>query len=257
MDLGLKDKVAIVTGSSRGLGFACAYSLGMEGAQVVLCGRNEEQLKTALSNLHNNGISAVGITIDITQAEDVEKLYDFTMQSYKQVDILINNVGGSIGSTSFENLSDDEWSRSLDLNLFGTIRLTRLVVPQMKDRNWGRIICIGSIFGREYGGSMTYMTSKAALTAFTKHLSMQLAPFNVLVNTVHPGSIAHPGGGWQKRLDEDPEGMRLFITNNLPLGRFGKSNELGDFVCFLASERASLITGTAYNIDGGQSKSLL
>ena len=154
-------------------------------------------------------------------------------------------------------ITDEDWITSFEMNLFGAIRLTRLVVPEMQERRWGRIVCIGSIYGRELGGGMTYMVPKASLMAFTKSLSVQLGPYNVLVNTVHPGSIAHPGGGWQRRLDEEPEAMKEFIKSNLPLGRFGRSEELGDLICFLVSERGSLITGTALNVDGGQSRTLL
>jgi len=257
MELGLNGKTAIVTGGTRGLGLACATSLGREGVRIIICGRDELTLKNALDGFQSNGIDASGVVADIMDPDGASQVYEYATKQYGVVDILVNNVGGSRGAGGIMEISDLDWLETFELNLFGSIRLTRLVVPDMRQRKWGRVICIGSIYGRELGGGMTYMTAKAALMGFTKHLSNQLAPDNVLVNTVHPGSIAHPGGGWQRRLDQEPEAMKEFIETNLPLGRFGRSEELGDFVCFLASEKASLITGTALNVDGGQSYSLL
>ncbi len=172
------------------------------------------------------------------------------------MDILINNVGGGRGS-SFLETTMEQWYEAFELNLFSGIRLTRLALPQMIQRHWGRIVCIGSIYGREYGGSMTYMSAKAAIMGFTKHLSRQVVQHNVLVNTVAPGSIAHPGGNWQRRLDEEPEAMAEFIAREMPLGRFGKAEELAALVTFMVSEKASYLTGAAWNVDGGQSRSLI
>ena len=146
----------------------------------------------------------------------------------------------------------------MQLNLYGAVRLIRLALPGMKERRWGRIISIASIWGREYGGGIGYMTAKAALIAMSKHLAMELAPYNILVNTVAPGSIQFPGGGWDNfSRNQSQETVERFVETNLPMGRFGWPEPVGDLVTYLASERAGLLTGTCINIDGGQSKSLI
>jgi 3-oxoacyl-[acyl-carrier protein] reductase len=174
------------------------------------------------------------------------------------VDILVNNVGGRRGGQSLEDTTEQDFLDALMLNLFSAIRLTRLALPEMRRRRWGRIINIASIWGREYGGTIAYMTAKAALIAFTKGLARQVAKDNVLVNSVAPGSILFPGGGWDRFIRTNPpEVVEEFIARNLPMGRFGWPEPVGDLVAFLASERASLITGACINIDGGQSYSLI
>ena len=134
----------------------------------------------------------------------------------------------------------------------------KLVIPHMQAQRWGRIINISSIWGREHGGNISYMAAKAGLIGATKHAALTLAKDGVLVNTIAPGSILHPGGTWDRfQQDNSPEFVQSFIEQNLPMGRFGWPEPLGDLVAFLASERASLITGACINIDGGQSKSMI
>lgn len=256
MDLGLEGKAVIVTGGTRGIGNACAVALGSEGAQVIVCGRDQKNLASALEAFDAKGIKSAGVIADLSKKDGASLVYDKAMSAFGKVDVVINNVGGALGSTLSET-TEEQWHETFELNLFSAIRLTKLAVPQMVERHWGRIICIGSIYGREYGGGMTYMTAKASLMAFTKNLSRQVAQHNVLVNTVNPGSIAHPGGSWQKRIDSDPEAMKDFVKGNLPLGRFGRSDELASLVAFMASEKGSYLTGTSWNVDGGQSKSLI
>ena len=256
MDLGLEGKTVIVTGGTRGIGNACAIAVGSEGAQVIACGRDQRNLESALKVFDANGIKAAGVIADLGKKDGASLVYDKAMSVFGKVDVVINIVGGALGGNLSET-TEDQWHQTFELNLFSAIRLTKLAVPQMVERRWGRIICIGSIYGREYGGGMTYMTAKASLMAFTKNLSRQVAQHNVLVNTVNPGSIAHPGGSWQKRIDSDPDAMKDFVKDNLPLGRFGRSDELASLVAFMASEKGSYLTGTSWNVDGGQSKSLI
>ena len=134
----------------------------------------------------------------------------------------------------------------------------KLVVPHMQQQRWGRIINIASIWGREYGSNISYMTTKAALISATKHAAITLGRHGILVNSIAPGSIEHPGGSWERfQKDNPPDVVKDFVDHNLPLGRFGWPEPLGDLVAFLASERASLISGACIVIDGGQSKSMI
>ncbi|MQG21727.1 MAG: SDR family oxidoreductase [SAR202 cluster bacterium] len=256
MDLGIEGKVAIVTGGSRGLGRYSALALAREGAYVAICGRDESTLVGTTEEL--NGITtAMGVVIDITDEAGPTTLFDRVKTQLGSVDILVNNVGGSRGTDALST-TDDEWRSAFDLNIMGALRLMRLVVPEMKERNWGRIVNISSIYGREHGGRATYMTAKAGLIALTKHMALDLAKDGVLVNSIAPGSIAFPGGSWERFQNEQPEEVvQEFIARNLPMEKFGWPEPIADTVAFLSSERASLITGATVNVDGGQSHSLI
>ena len=257
MDLGIKDRVAIVTGGSRGLGRMSAMALAREGAHVAICGRTESTLTETVEALQALGVSSTAIVADISDPSSATKIYGKTVAEIGPVDILVNNVGGRRGTT-FVETDEDQFKAEFEVNLFGALRLMRLVIPGMKERHWGRIINISSVWGREYGGSADYMAAKAALIAATKFAAVELVQDNVLVNSIAPGSTIHPGGSWERFTREQPsEVVREFIARNLPAGRFGWPEPIGDIVAFLASERASLITGACINVDGGQSKSLI
>ncbi len=258
MDLGIQGRVAIVTGGSRGLGRSCALSLAREGVRVAICARNPEDLHRTVAELRALGTEALGVVTDMASPAGPEQVYRETVARFGQVDILVNNVGGRRGGQSLEDTTEQDFLETLALNLFSAIRLTKLALPEMRRRRWGRVINIASIWGREYGGTIAYMTAKAALIAFTKNLARQVAKDNVLVNSVAPGSILFPGGGWDRFIrTSPPEVVEAFIERHLPMGRFGWPEPVGDLVAFLASERASLITGACINIDGGQSYSLI
>ncbi len=257
MDLGLSGKVAIITGGSQGLGRHAALTLAREGCNVAICARGQEALDRTVAELQGLGVSALGVQADVTNQNDAHRLFTATVEALGTVDVLVNNVGGSRGR-DFDSADDEAWDYTLQLNLFSAIRLTRLVLPGMKEKGWGRIINVASIWGREQGGSLTYMAAKAALIAFSKHLAVEVAGTGITVNTVAPGSIAFPGGSWQRFQDTNaPEVVRDFVKNNLPMGRFGWPEPVGALVAFLASAQADLMTGTCINIDGGQSKSLI
>ena len=256
MDLGIKDRVALVTGASRGLGRESALALGREGVKVAICARTEGPLAGVVEELKSNGTDAVGVAGDITDAGDTERLYKEVVDALGPVDILVNNVGGSRGRT-IDDVTPEQLTETFDLNVFGALRLVKLVLPDMRAKRWGRIINVASIYGREFGGGLAYMTAKSALIGMTKHLAISLAKDGVLVNSVAPGSIDAPGGTWERfQQQQPPEVVKEFIDRNLPMGKFGWPEPVGDTVAFLASERASLITGACINIDGGQSKSL-
>ena len=258
MDLGIEGRVALVTGGSRGLGRQAALSLGREGCRVSICGRGEEDLERALAEMKALGYEVRVTQADVATAEGAALFFEESVEAYGQADILVNNVGGTRGGRDFDSTTDQDWYDTLDLNLMSTIRLTRLVTPGMKERSWGRIVNIASIWGREYGGGLSYMTAKAAVIAFSKHIAQSLASHNVLVNTIAPGSIQFPGGSWDRFVQSNSEeAVQQFIEQQLPMGKFGWPEPVGETVAFLCSERADMITGSSITVDGGQSRSLI
>ncbi len=256
MNLGLAGKNALITGGSKGLGRHAALSLAREGCNVAICARGQDALHETTAELQRLGVRATGISADVTNSNDIDRLYQQAVQALGPVDVLVNNVGGGARGRDFDSADDAAWEYTMNLNLLAAVRLTRLAIPSMKERRWGRIVSIASIWGRESGGGLTYMSSKAALIAFSKHLAVAVAGTGVTVNTVAPGSIAFPGGNWQRFQEVNPpEMVRDFIKNNLPMGKFGWPEPVGALVAFLASAQADLITGACINVDGGQSKS--
>lgn len=257
MDLHLKNAVAIITGGSKGLGLASARSLVAEGARVVICARGHDALQAAAADLRaqagrDDAVHAV--QADVSQASECERVVQEAMRACGRIDILVNNVGKA-GGTDIVATTDDEWASAIDLTLMPAVRMSRLVVPQMRQQGGGVILMIASIWGRESGGRMTYNAVKAAEISLAKAMSQQLAKDNIRVNSVAPGSISFPGGTWAQRQEADPVGIGEFIKRDLPFGRFGRADEVGDVVAFLASPRASWISGASITVDGCQSKS--
>ena len=255
MDLGLRDKVAIVTGSTRGLGLASARALLAEGCRVTVCGRTAETLAQAATDLGQPDPSRVlAVQADVSRTDGVEAVVARTLEAFGGVDVLVNNVGMA-GGAGLAETTDAQWQEALDHTLFPAIRMSRAVVPSMVSRGGGAIIMIASIYGREAGGRMTYNAVKAAEISLAKSLAQQLAPKGIRVNSVSPGSILFEGGSWWKRQQADPAWIAEFVARELPHGRFGRADEVGDVVAFLASPRASWISGTSVVVDGCQSRS--
>ena len=256
MDLGLQNMVALVTGSSRGLGLASAKALAAEGARVMLTARGAEQLARAADEVVAlSSADAVRTTAtDLATAAGVERAVAATVDAFGRLDILVNNVGLGRGAGLLDT-NDAEWAEAFDQTLYPSIRASRLAVPQMRKKGGGVIIFITSIWGRESGGRMTYNAVKAAETSLAKSLAQQLARDNIRVVSVAPGSILFPGGSWHKRQQADPAGIDEFVRRDLPFGRFGRAEEVGDVVAFLASPRASWVSGASVVVDGCQSKS--
>ena len=260
MDLQLRGKVAIVTGSSRGLGLASARALASEGCRVCLSARGTDALEAAAADLRATvaedgaGESILAVAADLSSPGGAEKVVAATLKAFGGIDILVNNVGTAKGA-DIVSTSDLEWQEAFDHTLYPAIRMSRLAVPHMRQRGGGSIVMIASIWGRESGGRMTYNAVKAAEISLAKSMAQQLAKDGIRVNSIAPGSILFPGGSWDKRQQADPAGIAEFIRTELPFGRFGRAEEVGAAVAFLASPRASWISGSSLPVDGCQSRS--
>lgn len=256
MDLGLTGKVAIVTGGSRGLGLAAAKALAAEGANVVICARGEDQLQKAVAEILQPappGVRALTVKADVSTDTGVSSVVDFTIKSFGRLDVVVNNVGLGRGG-DLEATSDAEWQEAFDQTLFPAIRMSRAAVPHLRIQGGGAIVIVSSIFGREAGGRMTYNAVKAAEISLAKSLAQQLARDQIRVVSVAPGSILFEGGSWWKRQQADPQSIAQFIKQELPFGRFGKPEEVGAAIAFLASPKASWVSGTTVVVDGCQSR---
>jgi 3-oxoacyl-[acyl-carrier protein] reductase len=257
MNLQLTDQVAIVTGASRGLGLASARALVEEGCRVVVCARGAKALARAAGELElaaGRADAVLAVTADVSTPDGADAVVRQALDRFGRVDILVNNVGKA-GGAGIDATTDEEWQAALDQTLFPAIRMSRLVVPHMKRAGRGVILVIASIFGRETGGRMTYNAVKAAEISLAKAMAGQLAPHNIRVNSIAPGSMIFEGGTWWQRQRDDPKGIAEFVAREIPFGRFGRPEELGAVVAFLASPRASWITGACITVDGGQSRS--
>ncbi len=258
MDLGLAGKVAAVTGGSRGLGFYSARALAAEGARLAICARGEDGLSAAAEALRAEGAEVLTVACDVAEEGAAAELIGAVRERYGALDMLVNNVGGNRRGR-FEETSDQDWLDIIQLNVLSGFRAARLAIPLMREGGGGSIVFISSVFGREKGGPglSIYNTTKSAMISAAGIMALELARDGIRVNCVAPGSIRFAGGSWDRRVKADPEGMRKFVEANLPLGRFGRAEEVGDVVAFLASKRAALITGACVAVDGGQGRSLV
>jgi 3-oxoacyl-[acyl-carrier protein] reductase len=259
VNLELTGKTAVVTGSTRGLGFATATALLTEGCNVTICARGQEGLAEAtakLRELPGGDERVLAIQADLATDKGVADVILRTVETFGGLDILVNNVGLAKGG-GIVDTNDRDWQEAFDQTLFPAIRASRMAVPQMRKRGGGAIVMIASIWGRESGGRMTYNAVKAAEISLAKSMAQQLAKDNIRVNSVAPGSIRFPGGTWDRRVQDDSEGMADFVRRELPFGRFGRPEEVGAVVAFLVSPRASWISGASVPVDGCQSRSLI
>ena len=258
MDLGLQDHVAIVTGASRGIGKHIALALAGEGCRLTLCARGEDDLEAAADEVRQRGSDVLALPLDVTADGAADGLIERTSERFGAIHVLVGNVGGN-RRKPFAETTDDDWMDIIQLNLMSHVRCSRAAIPHIKAAGGGAILFTASIFGREAGGPglSIYNTTKSALISLAKIMALELAPSGIRVNSIAPGSIRFPGGSWDRRVKEDPEGMKAFVEANLPIGRFGTADEVANLAVFLASPRASLVTGACINIDGGQSNSLI
>lgn len=247
MDLGLRGKTALVTGATRGIGLAIATRLAAEGAKVVVAALTPERLEDVAAQLGGIGVAA-DLTTEAGCGAAIAACGD------GGPDVLVNNLGLRAGR-SWADTGVAEFEQGMAGNLYPAVRLSLLALPAMRERGWGRIVMISSIFGREAGGAPAYNAAKSAEISFTTALARDVGGAGITVNSIAPGSISFEGGSWWRRQREDPEGMAAFIERELPLGRFGTAPEVANVVAFLCSEPASLVTGACLPVDGGQSRS--
>ncbi|MGQ4807223.1 Dihydroanticapsin 7-dehydrogenase [Candidatus Entotheonellaceae bacterium PAL068K] len=262
VDLGLTNKVAIITGGSEGIGKAAAHRLAEESARVVIVARRTDVLEAAAQDIRTTTEGVVlPVQGDVTEPDTIDRVLQTTLDNFGRVDILVNNAGISMAKP-FEEVSDDDWESDFDLKVWGAVRFMRAVIPAMRAVGSGRIINVTNLGGRTPGASsMPTSISRAAGIALTKGLSKDLAKDNILVNTVCIGLIK--SGQHERRYADLKETnpnvtLEAFYTERVkargvPLGRVGEAHEAGDVITFLASERASYLTGVAINIDGGTS----
>ncbi|GAF66569.1 putative dehydrogenase [Bacillus sp. TS-2] len=247
MNLHLTNKNVIVTGGSKGIGASISKAFANEGANVIIVARENPSWLDEFQTI-------TFVKGDLSISKERERVMKEILDQYRSIHILVNNVGGSNGS-SIEETSLQLFEDAFQLNYFSAVHMSQLVLPVMKKTGQGSIINISSIFGRESGGKPTYNNAKAAMISFTKALADEVIPFGIRVNGVAPGSILHPTGNWQKRIDENPEKMKEFVKKEIPAGRFGTPEEVSQVVLFLSSEKASWVVGATLNVDGGQSYS--
>jgi 3-oxoacyl-[acyl-carrier protein] reductase len=249
MDLHLVGKRALVTGASRGIGYAIAEALAAEGVRVALVAQTEADVEGAAQRLRAMGAEALPLVGDMTEPEDVERVVTACAAAFGGLDILINNVGGGRGDNS-----DAAWAYTFDINLHAAVRASRAAIPYMMAQRSGVILIISSVSGWQVGGSVAYNAAKAAEIMYARGLAKELGPHGIRANAVSPGSIMFPGGGWARRQERDPDGIAAFIANDMPLGRFGTPEEIANVCVFLCSDKASLVTGANIAVDGCQLK---
>lgn len=261
MELGLRGKSVLITGASKGIGRGIAEAFAAEGSRLTICARGAAALEEAAQSLRSVGAEVVAVPTDVTKLTELQRAVDQAMAAFGRIDVLINNAGEGWLGRSYDT-TEEQWEHSIQLNLLSAVRLTRIVVPQMRAHGGGRIVNVASVSGHTMSpGVADYQTTKAAMIAFSKSMSFDLAPHKILVNTVCPGLTRTPL--WD-RIADSAIGMlgatREEVYTNAgaqtALGRHGTVEEVAAVVVFLASERASYITGSAYDVDGGFTKSM-
>jgi len=251
MDLELNRKNVLITGSSKGIGNAIATLLHKEGCNVTINGRNSETLQNAFSSFKDR-IHAC--TADVTKPEDCTKLIKETVKQWGSIDILVCNVGnGTSVKPGEENF--EEWKRVFTNNFYSTVNIIEAAKNELSETH-GSIICISSITGIEtLGAPITYSVSKAALNSYVKNISKPLAKQGIRINAVVSGNMIFDGSVWEKKSSENPLKVENMLKNEVALQRFGKPEEIANFVVFLSSKKSSFATGALFVIDGGQTRS--
>lgn len=262
MDLGLKDKVALVVASSQGLGRAVAEELAAEGSSLVVCSRSADRIaETAAMIADNTGAHVLGVPGDVTSAHDVKRIVDAGFDRFGRIDILVTNAGGPPAGR-FDQLSQVQWEAATRLTLFSAVELARAVLPRMKARRWGRILNITSIAVKQPVDNLLLSNSlRAAVTGFARTLANEVAADGITVNNILPGYTRTERLEELARMMAEKQGItpgefRSKWEQEIPMKRLGEPREFAALAAFLVSERASYITGTSIQVDGGWIKSL-
>jgi 3-oxoacyl-[acyl-carrier protein] reductase len=263
MNLGLKGKVAIVTGSSQGIGKAIALGLAEEGAKISICARNKKQLNETATEIKSTaGVEILALKADLTREEDIRKIVASTAQKFGRIDILVNNTGGPPSMTFLET-STKNWRDAVELLLMSVITACSEVVPYMRENKWGRIINMTSFAAKQPAERLVLSnTLRAGILGLTKTLSNELAEYGILVNAVCPGwtmtkRVEELARTRAKQSKKNVDEIIQEWTREIPLKRLANPKEIADLVVFLASERSSYITGTVVQVDGGVVRSLV
>ena len=251
MDLELKGKNALITGSSKGIGYAIATLLHKEGCNVTINGRNNETLKNNITSFNER---IHGCAADVTKVDDCHTLIKETINKWGSIDIIVCNVGsGTSVKPGDENF--EEWQKVFLNNFYSAVNVIEAAKNELS-KSGGSIVCISSIAGMESTGApVTYSVSKSALNAYVKNISKPLAKLGIRINAVIPGNIIFEGSVWTKKLSENPQDVEKMLKNEVAMQRFGKPQEIANFVAFLCSEKSSFATGSLFVVDGGQTRS--
>ena len=256
MDLHLDGKVVLITGGTDGLGAALADRLVEEGARVAVCGRDPERLRATEGRLADAGGDALAVAADVTRPADLERFVDAAVQRWQRIDGLVNNAGKSAAGR-IDEVPDEAWTEDLELKVLAAVRCTRLAVPHLRAAGGGSIVNVLAVGAKAPSASSLPTTaSRAAGLAVTKASSKDLGPMGIRVNAVLIGLVE--SGQWRRRAEETGQSLaelydQLGQHSNIPLGRVGKAEEFADLVSYLLSDRASYVTGSAINLDGGSS----
>ena len=259
MELALKGKYALVTGGSRGIGRSIALALAEEGCNVAICARTKEPLAKTVDEIKAKGVDSIGIAADVMIAADIERVIKTVIDSWGEIHILVNNVGGGggLGSAAFEETPEDAWLDVYHKNALAAIRFTMQAIPFMLKQKWGRVITIASIQGREGGGRPWYNMAKSAEISLMKTLAMnrEYSSCGITFNSVAPGAIMFDDNEWDIFRKENTAGFQKRIDMKNPCGRLGTPEEVANVVVFLCSEKASLVNGASIPVDGAEGRS--
>lgn len=254
MELGLKNRVALVTGGGRGIGRGIALRLAQEGACVTVVSRTSSDVKSVLAEMGGEEKGHRAIAMDLMPDGAPERLCrELASGSSESIDIMVHNLGGTLDiKDPFCSMAD--WRRVYRFNFEIAVELNRLIVPQMQARRWGRVVHISSISSMENHGPVSYCAVKAALTAYTRSFGGVVAPDGVVVSAVLPGAVFTEGGYWDITSRDNPEHVEKYLSERQRIGRFGDIDEIGSYVAFLCSTLASFNTGSIVPVDGGQGR---
>lgn len=251
MDLGMKGKLALVTGASRGIGESIAVNLAREGAKVAIVARTEPDLKNVMERMPGDGHYM--INADLTKEDKPKEVAEEIDKNFGKIDILVNNLGSTLDVLDpLCPLAD--WRKVYRINFEVAVEMVNLVVPYMKQGKWGRIVNISSTAGMENNGPVTYCSMKAALTAYSRSMGRVLAKEGIVMSVLLPGAVFTKGGFWDKALEERPAHVEKYLKERCPLGRFGEPDDIGMMTAVLCSEQAKFCQGAVFPVDGGQSR---